>query len=210
MAFKIGANIALDGEKEFRAAVADMNGNLKVLQSEMKALTSTFGAEKKSIEQATAQQKNLTAQYDQQAEKVKQLEAALADAVKNFGEGSKEARNWEIQLNNAKAAMNNTQKELDKTNKELEQLKKQDTAVGKLKTAFHDLKEKVEEAEKKTKKLREALKDIKYCDIQAITFFKRSVRDYFVVSLTKEHSKRIGAAIQEMTSGVWGAMCRER
>ena len=58
-------------------------------------------------------------------------------------------------------------------------------------------------------KLREALKDIKYCDIQAITFFKRSVRDYFVVSVTKEHSKRIRAAIKEMTGGAWGAICRE-
>ncbi len=58
-------------------------------------------------------------------------------------------------------------------------------------------------------KLREALKYIKYCDIQAITFFKQSVRDYFVVSLTKEHSKRIKAAIEEMTGGAWGAMCRK-
>ncbi len=58
-------------------------------------------------------------------------------------------------------------------------------------------------------RLKVALKDVKYYDIQAITFFKRSVRDYFVVSLTKEHSKRIKAAIQEMTGGVWGSMCRE-
>jgi len=58
-------------------------------------------------------------------------------------------------------------------------------------------------------KLREALKVIKYGDIQEITFFKRSVRDYFVVSATKDHSKRIKAAIQEMTGGAWGAMCRK-
>ena len=58
-------------------------------------------------------------------------------------------------------------------------------------------------------KLREALKDVKYYDIQAITFFKRSVRDYFIVSATKDYSKRIRTVIREMTSGAWGAMCRE-
>ncbi len=38
---------------------------------------------------------------------------------------------------------------------------------------------------------------------------KRSVRDYFMVSATKDHSKWIRTAIKELTGGAWGAMCRK-
>lgn len=58
-------------------------------------------------------------------------------------------------------------------------------------------------------RLKVELKEVKYCDIQEITFFKKSVRDYFVVSLTKDHSKRIKAAIEKMTGGTWRVMCRK-
>ena len=66
---------------------------------------------------------------------------------------------------------------------------------------FADIENKLQEVLKQ----REAL----YKDIQEITFFKKSVSDYFIVSATKDHSKRIRAAIQEMTGGAWGAMCRK-
>ena len=58
-------------------------------------------------------------------------------------------------------------------------------------------------------KLREVLADVKYYDIQVITFNRRSVRDYFAISASKEHSVMIRAASEEMWSGAWGAMCKE-
>ena len=57
-------------------------------------------------------------------------------------------------------------------------------------------------------RLKTALKDVKYYDIQKITFFKRSVRDYFAIAATKQHSKMIRKAFEEMWIGPWQAMCR--
>lgn len=58
-------------------------------------------------------------------------------------------------------------------------------------------------------RLKTALKEVKYYDIQEITFFKRSVRDYFAISASKQHSKMIRKAFEEMWNGSWQVMCRK-
>ena len=40
---KIGGKIVLDGEKEYKNAITNINSSMKVLQSEMKKVTSEFG-----------------------------------------------------------------------------------------------------------------------------------------------------------------------
>lgn len=46
--------------------------------------------------------------------------------------------------------------------------------------------------------------------LQVITFPKRSVRDYFALGCSSEHSERIQAVFERMINGVWGdsGMCR--
>jgi len=58
-------------------------------------------------------------------------------------------------------------------------------------------------------KLREVLAGVKYYDIQVITFNRKSVRDYFAISASKEHSVMIRQAFEEMWNGAWEAMCKE-
>ena len=48
-----------------------------------------------------------------------------------------------------------------------------------------------------------------YYAIREIAFNKKSVRDYFAISTSKEHSKMIRAAFEEMWNGTWGVMCKE-
>lgn len=157
MAFKIGAKIALDGEKEYRDALKQMDASMRVLKSEMKLLSTEFAGQTRSVEAATAKQRNLSAQVEQQKEKVRQLEAALDKANAEYGEGSAQANRWAAQLNDAKAALVKTERELDKTNDELKELKRQDGAVAQLREKFEQLKDRVQDIKDKTERLRDVM-----------------------------------------------------
>ena len=54
--------------------------------------------------------------------------------------------------------------------------------------------------------------DVKRSDIQAITFPRYSVRDYFAISINEDHRLKINRAITNMVNGIWGSgkkpMCR--
>jgi len=56
------------------------------------------------------------------------------------------------------------------------------------------------------------LPNLKRSDIQVITFPRYSVRDYFAISLNKEHCLKIKSAIDSMVNSIWGSgnkpMCR--
>ena len=49
MADNFGLKIGLEGEKEFKKAIADINQSFKVLGSEMKLVSSEFGKNDTSI-----------------------------------------------------------------------------------------------------------------------------------------------------------------
>ena len=54
MADNFGLKIGLEGEKEFKKALADINQSFKVLGSEMKVVESQFGKNDNSVEALTA------------------------------------------------------------------------------------------------------------------------------------------------------------
>ena len=62
------------------------------------------------------------------------------------------------------------------------------------------------------KRFMSLLPNLKRSDIQVITFPRYSVRDYFAISLNKEHCLKIKSAIDSMVNSIWGSgnkpMCR--
>ena len=50
MAYDIGPKIGIEGEKEFRNAITQINTNLKTLGTEMMAVTSSYDKNDKSME----------------------------------------------------------------------------------------------------------------------------------------------------------------
>ena len=54
MADNFGLRIGLEGEKEFKKALADINSSFKVLGSEMKLVASQFDKNDKSVEPLTS------------------------------------------------------------------------------------------------------------------------------------------------------------
>ena len=64
MADSFGLKIGLEGEKEFKTALADINQSFKVLGSEMKLATSQFDKNDKSVEALAARNKVLRKEID--------------------------------------------------------------------------------------------------------------------------------------------------
>ncbi|MGI6508949.1 MAG: hypothetical protein ACOX4A_11405 [Saccharofermentanales bacterium] len=54
MADNFGLKIGLEGEREFKKALADINRSFKVLGSEMKLITSEFSKNDKSVQALSA------------------------------------------------------------------------------------------------------------------------------------------------------------
>lgn len=85
MADSFGLKIGLEGEKEFKKALADINQSFKVLGSEMKLATSQFDKNDKSVEALAARNKVLRKEIDEQTTKIDTLRKALQNAATSFG-----------------------------------------------------------------------------------------------------------------------------
>lgn len=121
MADSLGLKIGLEGEKEFKKALADINQSFKVLGSEMKLATSQFDKNDKSVEALAARNKVLRKEIDEQTTKIDTLRKALQNAATSFGENDRRTQNWQIQLNNAEAALNDMNRELDENEKAIKE-----------------------------------------------------------------------------------------
>lgn len=121
MADNFGLRIGLEGEKEFKKALADINSSFKVLGSEMKLVSSEFDKNDKSVEAFTARNTVLNKEIEAQQKKIETLRAALDNAASSFGENDRRTQAWQIQLNNAEAALNDMERELGDNNKALDE-----------------------------------------------------------------------------------------
>ena len=98
-----GLKIGIEGEKEFRNSLREINNSFKVLTSEMNLVTSEFDKNDKSIQSFTVRNSVLTKEIDTQKDKISTLEKSLSNASTSFGESDKRTQAWAVQLNNAKA-----------------------------------------------------------------------------------------------------------
>ena len=121
--FKIGAGIALDGEKEFRKAISAINKDMAVLGSEMKKVTAQFDGNADSVEALTAKQEVYNKQAEEQRKKIDTIRKALENAKKEFGENSDKVKDWQIKLNNAEAELSKLERTLEDNRKALDKLK---------------------------------------------------------------------------------------
>ena len=81
MADDFGLKIGLEGEKEFKKALTEINQTFKVLGSEMKLVESQFSKNDGSAEALAARHKALTDQVEAQRKKVEMLKQAGFDHV---------------------------------------------------------------------------------------------------------------------------------
>lgn len=122
MADDFGLKVGLEGEKEFKKALSEINQSFKVLGSEMKVVQSQFDKNDSSVEALTARNQVLNKEIEAQKQKIETLRSALANASESFGENDRRTQQWQIQLNNATAALNNMERELEQNEKAIDDL----------------------------------------------------------------------------------------
>ena len=110
----------LDGAKEYKEAIADLNTGNATLRSEMQKLQAEYKGQADSTEFLTKKGELLERQLLQQQDKVKQLQESVAWAAKQYGEADKRTQDWVQQLNRAQAEEFNLQHSIEENNQALE------------------------------------------------------------------------------------------
>ena len=159
-----GLKIGLEGEKEFKKALSEINQQFKVLGSEMKLVASQFDKNDNSVATLTARNQVLNKEIEAQKQKIETLRAALDNAAASFGENDKRTQNWQIQLNNAQAALNDMQHEVERNNAALEDADRDmddaSESADDLSESIDDAGDSAEKSEGKFGKLGTALKAV--------------------------------------------------
>lgn len=112
MGKSFGGSIKLQGESEYRRALAGINTDMRVLGSELKAVAAEFDANDRSVENLSKQNVVLNKQIDEQEKKVRTLRQALSSAKEETGEESATTKKWQTDLNNAQAELNKLNRQL--------------------------------------------------------------------------------------------------
>lgn len=81
MADDFGLWIGVEGEKEFKKALAEINQSFKVLGSEMKLVSLQFDKSDSSVQALSARNTMLNKEIDAQRQKVETLRSALAKLI---------------------------------------------------------------------------------------------------------------------------------
>ena len=120
MAVDIGPRIGIDGEKEFRQQLQNLNQQMRTLSSEMKAVTSAFDENDDSQEKWAAQSRVLTKQIETQEQRLQQLQRGLDRAADKFGENDTRTLRWAQAVNNATTDLNQLRQQLRRTGNEMD------------------------------------------------------------------------------------------
>ena len=115
-----GGTVKLTGESEYQKALKGITDNLKVLNSEMKVVTSQYDKNDNSSQKLKATSEVLNKKIAEQESKIGVLKSALADAERETGKNSDTSKKWQVQLNNAEAELNDMNRELKEQGKNLD------------------------------------------------------------------------------------------
>ena len=159
-----GLKIGIEGEREFKSALRDINQQFKVLGSEMKLVESQFNKQDRSVSALTSRNEVLTRQITEQKDKIELLRKALENSAESFGENDQRTKQWTVQLNNAQAQLNNMERELQDNEKAIDGVGDEFQSAKKKADGFGDeVKEaanKSDDANVRFRKLGDTLKTI--------------------------------------------------
>lgn len=118
----IGPKIGIEGEREFKRQIKEINGNLKELASETKVVTSEFIGNEHSVEALTASNRQLGETSAALASKIEILRARLDEYAQAGQLSSDAAQKLQIDLNNTTAAYNTNEAQIKANNEEIQKL----------------------------------------------------------------------------------------
>ena len=115
----INTKFTLSGEKEYKQAISEIGSGMKVLDSEMRKVSSAYAQNADSVEALNAKNDVLERKISTQAEKIEYLKAALQQSTEKYGEADKRTMQWQASLNNAKAELNNLNNQVDENKQKI-------------------------------------------------------------------------------------------
>lgn len=115
----INTRFTLSGEKEYKQAISEIGSGMKVLDSEMRKVTSAYAQNADSVEALGAKNDVLERKILTQTEKIEYLKAALQQSAEKYGEADKRTMQWQASLNNAKAELNNLNNQFDENKQKI-------------------------------------------------------------------------------------------
>lgn len=139
MAVNIGPKIQVDGEKEYRAAMAGIIQQSKVLDSELHLLSASFGQNSTAQEKNKATAEVLGRQLENQKQAVEQLTRQYSKAVQKYGENSTQALKYKQNLLEAQTAVKNTENNISELNDGLNKNSKEFKNAGDSGLSFGDI-----------------------------------------------------------------------
>ena len=116
----VKARVELDGEKQYKQALSDLQKGNAVLGSEMRKLQAEYKGNTESTEFLTKKGELLERQLLQQRDKVQTLRDALKNAAQQYGESAQQTQDWQIKLNNAEAAQYDLEAAIRENNEALQ------------------------------------------------------------------------------------------
>ena len=121
----INTKFTLSGEKEYKQAISEIGSGMKVLDAEMRKVTSAYGKNADSAKLLGQQNDILQRQIYSQTEKIRYMQEALKKSVKKTGESSKATMAWQASLQNATAKLNDLNNQMRENEKRMEGEKEQ-------------------------------------------------------------------------------------
>lgn len=141
----INTKVKMDGEREYKAALAEIKSGLNVLKSELNLASEQFRDNADSVEALTKKNDILDRTILTQKEKIEQIEKALQSSASAYGEADERTNRWKTQLNNAQAELVKMERALKDNEDALQKAQREadgtTNAFGKLKKALSDTKE---------------------------------------------------------------------
>lgn len=115
----INTKFTLSGEKEYKQAISEIGSGMKVLDSEMRKVSSAYAQNADSVEALNAKNDVLERKISTQVEKIEYLKAALQQSTEKYGEADKRTMQWQTSLNNAEAELNNLNNQFDENKQKI-------------------------------------------------------------------------------------------
>lgn len=116
----INTKFTLSGEKEYKQAISEIGSGMKVLDAEMRKVTSAYGKNADSAKLLGQQNDILQRQIYSQTEKIRYMQEALKNSVKKTGESSKATMAWQASLQNATAKLNDLNNQMRENEKRID------------------------------------------------------------------------------------------
>lgn len=109
-----GFRLTVEGEKEFKAALASIDQQIKINKAQIKLLTQEYNLNEDGMQALTTKQSVLQSTYDEQAKKVAALDEKYKEMAATYGETDKRVAALKVQLLDASTAMAKTEEEIKK------------------------------------------------------------------------------------------------